>query len=140
MRLAQRKKERRRKDAREPYSRHCDAHRRRPGDQEGLGDSSRRDGGARVWTGRISFGHGRVALDEQGAAAAQADYGIQSSATTFMRFLLIWIFLAVMLASVLALWREAQRLREELEIATKDLEDLRDELGKLKRGRDVTAL
>jgi hypothetical protein len=57
-----------------------------------------------------------------------------------MRFLLIWIFLAVMLASVLALWREAQRLREELEIATKDLEDLRDELGKLKRGRDVTAL
>ena len=53
-----------------------------------------------------------------------------------MQFLLIWIFLAVILASVLALWREVQRLREELETATKDLEELRNELGKLKQGRE----
>jgi hypothetical protein len=78
-----------------------------------------------------------VALDAQGTAAAGlTDDGIQSSATTFMQFLLIWIFLAVILASVLALWREVQRLREELETATKDLEELRNELGKLKQGRE----
>jgi hypothetical protein len=56
-----------------------------------------------------------------------------------MRFLLIWIFLAVILLSVLALWREAQLLKEQLEITAKDLEDLRDGLEKLKQGRDATA-
>ena len=56
-----------------------------------------------------------------------------------MRFLLIWIFLAVILVSVVALWREAQLLREQLEITAKDLEDLRDGLEKLKQGRDATA-